>query len=178
MILSEEREPFIIRVTDEHAAVGSRSLKIQDGPGQQQHFNPHLFYRPGFRDGVARASFYLWVEPGAQPYHEWRDEQVSFQTGPSVWIGPGGALSPGGGKPSLMEIPLQQWVRFEITCKLGKDADGTWDLVVTPQGGARREFRGLACDKAFASLSWFGFVSNHSADAVFYLDEMQVDVEE
>lgn len=178
VILNEEREPFVIRVTDERAAVGSRSLKVQDGPGQQYNFNPHLFYRPGFREGVAQASFYLWVEPDSHPYHEWRDGQGSYRTGPAVWIGPGGQVSPGASRPVLMEIPLQQWVYFEITCKLGSRADGTWDLAITPQGGARREFRGLKCDSAFGSVDWFGFVSNHTAEAAFFLDGVRLDVKE
>ena len=32
-------------VTDEQAAGGRRSLKFSDGPGQQQPFTPHVYYR-------------------------------------------------------------------------------------------------------------------------------------
>lgn len=46
-------------ITDETAASGGQSLRIQDGPEFKQSYNPHLVYRPAFNHGVAHASFDL-----------------------------------------------------------------------------------------------------------------------
>jgi hypothetical protein len=61
--VSEENETATVRVTEETAATGKRSLKFVDAPEQRHGFNPHIWYSPGFKSGRVVASFDLRVEP-------------------------------------------------------------------------------------------------------------------
>lgn len=157
-----------IRVTEETAASGKRSLKFVDAPGLDQPWNPHVFYSPHMTTGTVTESFDLRLEPGATVWHEWRDNSQPFRVGPSLGIAANGDVSTKTAK--LLTIPLSQWVHFEITIELGKQAKGTWDLTVTVPGKAPEEFKGLTCDPKCKELQWLGFVSNATETATFYLD--------
>ncbi|MBM4050924.1 MAG: right-handed parallel beta-helix repeat-containing protein, partial [Planctomycetes bacterium] len=52
--VSGEDKGASIRVTDEMAASGQRSLKFTDAPGLAHDWQPHLVYRPLFKRGTAR----------------------------------------------------------------------------------------------------------------------------
>lgn len=165
-----------IRVTDETAAGGAHSLKFTDAPGLDRTWQPHLYYNLSFRRGVARGSFHLRVEEGAKLYHEWRDAANPYNAGPSVHIEPDGRLHVGG--RTLLTLPHGRWVHFEIVCKLGGAADGTFDLVVTPAGEAPQRFDGLPCVKpAFRRLQWAGWSSEATDTRVFYLDNVKIGVD-
>jgi hypothetical protein len=168
---SEENDRYTIRVTDETAASGKRSLKFMDGPGQQHNYNPHMFYDPGFDKGMIQESFDLRLEPGADMYHEWRDASSPYHVGPSLWIAPDGTLTSHGKR--LMQLPHSRWIRFDIVCGLGPQAKGRYDLTVTLPGRVPpQRFKNLPCDPAFRELRWFGFTANGEKPAVFYLDNL------
>ncbi len=172
-----ERRGDAIAVTDSVAATGRQSLRVLDAPGLQHLFNPHLAYRPDYRDGTARCAFDLRVEEGVVMFHEWRDWSVpAYLVGPSLWIQQGKLQV---ANRSLMEIPAGKFVHFEVTANLGRDAAGTWTLTVTIPGRPPRTFHDLSCGSpAFQHLTWVGFVSNANAQTVFYLDNLQLDREE
>jgi hypothetical protein len=165
-----------IRVTDETAANGSRSLKLVDAAGLDHAYNPHLVFNPGFRKGKAVAAFAVRPGAGAQLLHEWRDSRSPYRVGPSVWIQPDGAVTIGGRE--VARIPLDEWSVLRVECALGKDADGTFDLEVTLPGQAPQRIEDLPCGSAeFRSLEWLGFVMNADAAAVAYLDDVVCRVE-
>ncbi len=169
-----EEGPATIRVTDETAASGARSLKFTDAPGLQHRFNPHLVYPPHFINGRAMASFALRLEPGAVFYHEWRDGHTPYRVGPSVWVDAEGVLSIRG--KELMTLPHSQWVTFAIETLLGRSANGEFSMTVTVPGQAPRQFDHLACgSKQFQAIEWFGFVSNTDGPSVFYLDDVHLE---
>ena len=161
-----------IRVTDEQAASGKRSLKFTDAPGLDQPWNPHLFYSPNLREGLATCSFDLRLEPGALVWHEWRDSASPYRVGPSLGVNAAGELA--AGKQTLMTLPHGQWIHFGITAGLGKSADGTWTLTVTVPGQEPRRFDKLPCDPKWKQFTWMGFVSNATDTAVFYLDNLKL----
>ena len=164
-----------IRVTEETAASGKRSLEFTDKPGLKYSFNPHLVYSPGLRKGTALGGFAILLGPGAVFYHEWRDNRSPYRVGPSLWFDAAGNLTVQG-KP-LVQIPRSQWVRIDIECPLGKAADGTFDLTATLPGEDPQRFEDLPCGHGqFQRLEWFGFVSNADAEAVTYLDEVKLHV--
>jgi hypothetical protein len=70
-----------------------------------------------------------------------------------------------------MQIPQRTWVRFEVESAPGS---GIWDLTVSVRGGEQRAFRGLACNPAMDSLSWWGFVSTSAQPGVLYLDDLEL----
>lgn len=168
----EESDKATIRITEETAASGRRSVKFTDAPGQKQSWNPHMHYSPNFTSGVLEGRFALRMEPGAVFFHEWRDAHTPYRVGPSLRVESDGRLLVGG--KELARIPLSRWVRFEISCGLGEQATGTWELVVRPEGGAPSRFSGLPCSREFRSVRWFGFVADAREKAVFYLDDVRL----
>jgi len=164
------------RVTEETAASGKRSLKVEDAPGQKAFFNPHLFYRPGIRTGRARLTVDLRWEPGAQFTCEWRDykvDQGEFANGPAFQVTPDGALTAGG--QTVLRLPPSQWVHVDMATRLGAQADGTFSLVVRLPDGKTIERVDLRYASAFKGFDWLGFVSTKEDTGVFYLDHVAVE---
>ena len=161
-----------IGVTEEAAATGKRSLKIQDAPGLQHGFNPHFFFTPYHGEGVTRLAFDMRVEPGVQMYSEWRDEGGQYRVGPSLTIG-GGKLQVGG--KAILDIPAGQWVHYEVSAGLGSKSTGTWDLAVTLPGQPPMRFDSLKNGSPdWKALKWLGFSSTADAKTVYYLDNIDL----
>jgi len=171
----EDDETHVIRVTDETAATGRHSLKFTDGPALKHEFNPHMFYRPGFKSGTLEGAFALRLEPGAFAYHEWRHypPNAQFIVGPSLWFQPDGWLVANGLR--LLQVPYGGWMRFKIVCGVGENNMGKYNLTVwLPGEDQPRQFEGIKCDSRMRSLDWFGFTANGNTEAVFYLDDVSV----
>jgi len=162
-----------ILVSEEQAASGKRSLKFTDAPGLKNTWDPHMFYQPYQSKGTVRVRFKLWIGPKAEPWTEWRTAGYPYAVGPSLKVDAQDELS-ANNKP-LMKLPREQWIAFEIVCKLGKEATGTYDLKVTLPGAAPQDFSGLACDPKFKQLAWLGFISLANEATVFYLDDVAVE---
>ncbi len=175
--VSGEERSASIRVTDEVAAGGKRSLKFTDAPGLQHVWQPHMYYRPRFDAGTARFSFDVRVEEGATLVHEWRDSASPYRVGPSLRIEKNGELK--ARDQALMILPLGQWIHIEILCGLAKVAAAAYDLTVTLPGRTPKRFDGLptGSDK-FKKLHWLGFTSLANDTAVFYVDNLKLDREE
>jgi hypothetical protein len=162
-----------IRVTDTQAASGKYSLLVQDASGLDKRYNPHLVYAPGIRYGTVTGTFKIRVTPGITFFHEWRDNSSPYRVGPMVWIDGEGKLGYNGGE--LFLLPMNMWVTLTITCDLGPEADGVWDLTVE-YGGTERKYEALAVkDSAFNALYWWGFVSNADNNSRFYLDDIALE---
>ncbi len=171
---SGEEKGASIRVTDEAAAGGKRSLKFTDAPGLSHVWQPHMFYRPRVDSGRVKFTFAVRVEKGAMVHHEWRDARNPYSVGPSIQIMGDGQLH-ASGKPR-MRLPHGKWVRVEITCGLGKDGTGKYDLAVTVPGKRPRKFAKLACGSAkFRKLRWLGWISLAPKKAVFYIDDIKLE---
>ncbi len=173
-ITSGEESGASIRVTDEAAASGSRSLKLTDARGLKYQWQPHLYYQPRFRKGVAHLSFAVRLEPGAVFIHEWRDASQPYRVGPSIHIDSGGRLS-ARGKP-LMTVPIGEWIHLDFLAGLGKQATGTYNMTVTVREQAPRKFTGLgAGHPEWRSLYWLGFISLADKTTAIYLDEVKLE---
>jgi hypothetical protein len=160
-----------IGVTDEIAAGGKHSLKIVDAPGLKYDFNPHFYYTPKYKEGVARCRFDIRVEPGVVMYHEWRDDAKPYRVGPSIWIRKGKLQIAG---KDVLDVPANQWVRIEVQAGLGARSSGTWDLTVTLPGKPAQKFTGLTCNKDWKTLQWLGFSSCATEKTVYYLDNIEI----
>ena len=169
----EENDRATARVTEETAASGKRCLKVVDLSGQKAEYNPHLFFSPGFREGVMAGRFDLRVEAGTYLYHEWRDYALApFRVGPALWFAEDGTLTANGRK--LLQIPHGRWVRYEIRCALGAKSTATYDLTVGLPDAAPRVYRGLPCDPQFRKLDWYGFTANANHAGTFYVDNIHL----
>lgn len=162
-----------ILVTDETAASGKHSLKFTDAPGLAFDWQPHLFYQPSFLRGPVRLSYDLRVEPGAIAWMECRDGSGSYRVGPSLKATNGKLTA---GDTTLMDVPMRQWLHFEITTTLGRQGNSAYDLAVTLPGGETRTFQKLSFGNAdFRNLKWIGFISLATDKAVFYLDNIKAE---
>ncbi len=165
-----------IQVTDRTAATGRHSLEIKDSPEVKETYNPHVVYSPNFDDGRLQFAFDLRLEPGATPTIECRDWSTTpYQVGPTLAIGPDGTLKTA--DRSLLQLPTNAWVRIEISCELGRKADGTWDLVVVLPGGERHQWRRLPCvARKFSRSTWIGFISDGRSATTFWVDNIRIDL--
>jgi hypothetical protein len=162
-----------IGASDETAAGGKQSLKIEDAPGLQFSFNPHLVYKPNHTTGATRCSFDMRIGPGVVLYHEWRSWDVQpYRVGPTFWI-EGNQLRLGG--QGVLELPVDEWFHVEVVAKVGDQADGQWSLTVTLPGQEPKVFADLAVgDPTFANLTWVGWSSMAQEKTVFYLDNVKL----
>jgi len=175
-IVSGEEKGASIRVTDEQAAAGRRSLKFTDAAGLQNSWQPHMFYRPRFRQGRVRESFDIYIESGALVFTEWRDSGAYPENiGPSVTFDARNgerATVTAGGTPAGA-VPLRRWVHVEIECALGERAP-RYTLQLVAPGAPPRTLRDIPVSgKEFRELHWLGFVSNATTRAVFYIDNLK-----
>jgi len=164
-----------VRVTAEAAATGKRCLKFTDAAGLPHVWQPHIYYRPRLRKGVAHLRFAVRLGRGADLVHEWRDASQPYRVGPSIRIDPAGRLAAGG--KTLMTVPVDKWIRLDLRTGLGRDATGTYDLAVTVEGQPAKTFTKLPVGHAgWNRLRWLGFISLAPKASVIYLDDVKLDV--
>ncbi|MHB8900016.1 MAG: right-handed parallel beta-helix repeat-containing protein [Thermoguttaceae bacterium] len=163
-----------ISVVGQTSASGKQSLKITDAPGLEQPYNPHFCYAPDHTGGTTRCAFDLCIEPRVKINYEWRDWRSSpYRVGPNLNIDQGQLVT--GGK-TLLTLPTDAWVHFEIAADLGNGNSGKWDLAVTIAEKEPQHFRQLANGSAgFEQLTWLGFTSNAVTESVFYVDNLVVE---
>ena len=124
-------------------------------------------------EGRVRNTFALRLEPGAEVNFEWRDWSASeYFTGPQFRLREGKLLV--GGKVFL-DLPLSQWLNFEVTSGLGTADSGKWRLKVTVPGQEAHEWKDLSYGSLkFKTLTWIGFSSEANAKTVFYMDDFVI----
>ena len=175
-----------IWVTDETAASGKQCVVFQDAPGLSASWEPHMAYMPRFKKGTAVVSFDLKLGRDAVFVSEWRDGASPYHVGPSLGIDAEGNVTSGGdwgradGSRSapLMKVPRDQWMRIEIRCPLGAEANGMYNLTISVRGGEAKKLEGLAMvKKDFKELQWLGFISNAVVSSKMYMDNLVIEVE-
>ena len=163
--------PAIFTVKDIPDSDG-KCIELRDAPDQTPAFEPHFFYAPGHTEGETHLSFDLRLEENFRFLHEWRDRETPYNTSVFLIIEKGAVLA--GGK-KLTQIPAAKWVRVEIKSKIGPNADGKWDLMITPKGEQVQRFEGLPPQKkALAELQWLGFISPGTLAAKAWIDNIEL----
>lgn len=161
-----------IAVSDEQAKSGGRSLKFTDVEGLKQRFNPHLVFDVNHKQGITRVDFDIWLESNAEFYHEWRDKQSPYSSGPLLEIRKGKLKATG---RELGMIPERQWVHVEIESALGDQWTGKWSLVVTLPDGTKLEHRELPLkEHDWKTLDSLVITSDANLKTAFYLDNLEV----
>jgi hypothetical protein len=176
-IVGEEGEDpkATVRITDETAATGKRSVKITDVAGQQNTWTPNLSYKLKLTQGAVTGRFALRLEPGAIVKHEWRDADSPFHYGPSLRIAADGTLT--ANEKILDKLPQGQWLNVTVTCALGTSSTGTYDLTIQgAKGTPELRYKNLTYDRNFISLRNWGFVSDTNGPSTFYLDDISLTV--
>ncbi|MFM2211498.1 MAG: hypothetical protein RL639_692, partial [Verrucomicrobiota bacterium] len=161
-----------LRLSPAKAAEGKQSLLFQDAPGLPSHYYPMLSFDPHHRTGTSTVRFALYLEPKAIFIHEWRTKGNPYRTGPVLHV-QNGRLT--GVKGLDVALPLQKWIRFELSAVIGDAVTGRWNLKVTPEGEPTKEFKGLPCRHPdMKTLDWVGFISNANEKTEFYLDDLAI----
>lgn len=170
--LSHGGRPDLVTITEETAASGRRSLKIADAAGLKNGFDPHFYFKPNYKKGLATCSFAIRVEPGAVFYHEWRDGSSPYKVGPSVWFRDGKLTA--GGKP-VMDVRPGEWLRVEVSARIGDDASKpTWNLTVTRPGAQPLRLADLPAAPGWKSADWVGFSSSATGPTAVFLDDLKL----
>jgi hypothetical protein len=161
-----------LRLSPAKAAEGKQSLLFQDAPGLPAHYYPMLSFNPHHQTGTSTVSFALYIEPKAIFIHEWRTKGNPYRTGPVIHV-QNGRLT--GVKGLDVALPVQKWIRFELSAVIGDAVTGRWNLKVTPEGELTKEFKGLPCRHPdMKTLDWVGFISNANEQTEFYLDDLKI----
>ena len=161
-----------LRLSSVQKSEGRQSLLFLDAPGLPVSYYPMLTFSPNHQTGTSTISFDLFLEPKAIFIHEWRNKATPYQTGPIFQIKEGKLT---GGKGLAADIPLQQWVHFEIIAEIGAATQGRWTLRVTPAGRATQNFSDLPFrSAAMKTLDWVGFISAANEKTEFYLDNLAI----
>jgi hypothetical protein len=161
-----------LRPTPAKHAEGKQSLLFLDAPGLPAHYYPMLAFNPHHRSGTSTVSFALYLEPKAVFIHEWRTKGNPYRTGPVIHV-QNGRLT--GVKGLDVALPVHKWIRFELSAVIGDAVTGRWNLKVTPEGEATKEFKDLPCRHPdMKALEWVGFISNANEKTEFYLDDLAI----
>ena len=161
-----------LRMSPAKHAEGKQSLLFQDAPGLPAQYYPMLSFNPHHRAGTSTVSFALYLEPKAIFFHEWRTKGNPYRTGPVLHV-QNGRLT--GVKGLDIAVPVQKWIRFELSAGIGDAVTGRWNLKVTPEGEPTKEFKDLPCRHPdMKTLDWVGFVSNANEKTEFYLDDLAI----
>ena len=161
-----------LRMSPAKYAEGKQSLLFQDAPDLPAHYYPMVSFKPHHRTGTSIVSFALYVEPKAIFIHEWRTKGNPYRTGPVLHV-QNGRLT--GVKGLDVAVPVQKWIRFELSALIGDAVTGRWNLKVTPEGEPTKEFKGLPCRHPdMKTLDWVGFISNANEKTEFYLDDLAI----
>ncbi len=120
--------------------------------------------------------FQVYVDTASALSYQWRDYRKSFRRGPSVTIQPGGKVVYQG--KTLLTIPTNNWVRFEVATDLGEKANGHFAMRVwLPDEQTPHAFQKLSCDPKFRRLDWVGVTSQAKRSASYYIDDFVVQPE-
>jgi hypothetical protein len=122
--------------------------------------------------GTATVAFDVKMEPGYLLVHEWRDDHQPYRSGPQLTFEKGEIRARG---KKLTDLPPNEWVRVEVTAKIGEGSDATWSCTLTLPGQEPQRFDGLKFIKPdMKTLKWIGWASNGQAAAKCWLDEIAI----
>jgi hypothetical protein len=166
-----------IRVTEETAARGRRSLKFTDSPDAPRPFLPYFFLRPrGLDRGTGRFSFAMRLEQDAEVHVELREIENAreFPVGPSLRLSSRGGLRVRGKKQRLAALPTDAWFTIELRFPLGGTGD-RYTLTLQLPDAEPRVFRDLPYRSPdFWRCGWIGISGVAQTHTAFYADTLRV----
>lgn len=170
-VSQEANRPGIEVVETPTAKSGRYALRMTDSPQQSHRYYPMFVVSPAHAEGVSRCAFAIKLGAGAVFQHEWRDRSQPYRVGPTLWIENGKLRA---ANRELLTLPENEWIEIEIATPLG-EAAGLWDLVVTLPDAAPQRFEKLPTGhKEWRTLDWLGFISQADADAVVWIDDLEL----
>ncbi|MCL2743052.1 MAG: right-handed parallel beta-helix repeat-containing protein, partial [Planctomycetaceae bacterium] len=172
-IHDEDRK--LIRLSGDRPFSGGKCLEIADAKDLKFAYNPHIVFKPNYKEGKASISFALRVQKNSGTHIEWRNADNPYKIGPSIRVN-GGKFLVKGIEP--FAFPLDEWVKFETSAELGENSKGLWNLKLTFADGTKKEFKNLPpVHEGWKTLEWFGFCNLCQSDenSSFFIDDLVIE---
>ncbi len=168
-----------IRVTDETAATGEKSLKITDAPDLRQIWLPRIYYPLSYHQGQVRLAFDLRLSGDTPPRLYIDPRQYShtpaaeYLSGPKLDVRPDGSLVAAG--ETLAKLPHDRWIGMEMILTLGDDAPQSTPLTITVEGEDPIKVEVPHGSDSFQRLERVVFASTADGPGAFWLDNVMID---
>jgi hypothetical protein len=148
-----------------------RCLRFDDAADTAHPWEPFAYATLGHAQGSSQATLQLRIDASTVLRHEWRDDGLSFLTGPSVRITPAGIEAAG---RVVAPAPVGEWFTLQVTAALG-DAAGSWTLDVSYANGQRVSAGPFASkNPGWQRLNWMGLSSEASSPSSPCLGGLEV----
>lgn len=165
-----------VRVSEDTASGGARSLRFADAPDQQYAWTPHIYYQRTYDQGHLTLAWDMnnSAEAPASFFIELRqmDPGAPYLVGPTVWVAADGEVTASGQKVGT--IPLGQWVRVAIEIELGPEAPKTYRLCLNVPEREPVVHQLPYRSDAFRRIDWLGISSTSQNAATFHIDNLQL----
>jgi hypothetical protein len=163
----------VAAVTEETAASGMKSLKLQKGEPGKASWSPQIYCLPNYQAGQVHCAFDLRIEAGVVLSFEMRDWPgllpVRFKTGPCLTVYSNGDLGSSG--LTLLKLPYGKWVHLELDYHF---AANRYEVSVTLPGQAPQKFAPFEGQPDFKTVHWVGFNSLGQMGSAYYLDNFKL----
>lgn len=181
-----------IRISDEAAAGGTKSLKFTDVPGLTASFYPYI-YDLGYHYASGTAHFSLDLMNSGQrpgkPSITLRDhftpryasfdapELPDYFAGPTIGMGRDGTVWADGKK--IVRVPLGEWAHISLSIGLGEAAQKSYRVAVRVAGDTTHRELPFP-DRRFEVISGVYFIADdkpQTDETVFYVDNVKLAVQ-
>lgn len=162
-----------IRVTDELGCHSKHSLKFTDADKQANVWQPYLDFKFNWRKGTIRASYDVYIKPGARFWNEWRmSSSPHYKVGVCLRFTENGKLLVNTGKEQkeIADYPRGEWFKVEIICPTESEHTTGYVLNLTLSNGQTQKFELPLRDPEWRYLSNMIFSSEADHASEFYLD--------
>lgn len=162
-----------IRVTDEVAAKGGKSLKLVDRAKLKKPFYPYMYTAPKKMDaGFAEMSFDVMLDPRQPCYltFEMRDEKNGASGALLEFLTDGSIHAC---RKPVFTSPPGTWTHIDVRLPLNGDAASKLDLAIR-SGKETRRLSLPVVKPAFREVGWVGFCTGKAMDGVAYLDNVRL----
>lgn len=147
-----------------------RSLRILGSPTTQQSYNPHVIIDPKWTNGEQTVAFDAMARTNADWYFELRVSDAQYVPGPSLAWRNGRVFAEQGDSKPVIDLPADQWARFEVTATPGVT---NWSLRVTRADGQAAEMKNLNCGPGWAECHFAGWINLVKTNSARYIDNIR-----
>jgi hypothetical protein len=162
-----------VGISDEKAASGAHSLRLQDVQSEKFAYDPHFFYKLNHRSGTTSLEFKFYMEPSYCFTNEWRDNDLPYHIGPSFTVEAGQRQLRVGGA-AVASVPQQQWVTVNVDAQEGPTAKREWHLAISTASGVAGRWTFPDTSDQWQRLDWLGFTSACRSNAKLFIDDIKI----
>ncbi len=139
------------------AAPNGRCLQYTDSAANANGYDPHSYAPLNHVSGTTTGEFDLLIDANTYFVHQWRDGGSPAKTGPALEVKSSGVYVNG---VVVAPATVGRWMKFKISAPLAGRGTG-WTLQVVDGSGNVTTRSGLPfVHSGWASLNWWGFISN------------------